>query len=306
MYGTGQSPSTSDGPYISDYIMILCTKTIVLSCMILLALAVRPSTSSGAPTDADAERPNVSGYINDLPRESLREKAQRRAIVRHRRASVPLLVHRGATTLAPENTLEAYAAAMDAGADGVEIDVHRTVDGVLYLMHDDTVDRTTNGSGKGWDMTYYELLQLSIKGAPSKHTRVPTLAAFLQLTRERAMLIHLDVKQPGIQEDIERMIDKADVWSHIVECNQGNAEKLQKHPKMRLLQYKGWIPERQGEPDMDAVRSFLEQPGDMIFCKDVELAVKALGRPKAEPVPLSDSLRTWWTPEGVLVATSVR
>ena len=71
------------------------------------------------------------------------------------------MVHRGAIKEAPENTLEAYAAAMDLGADGVEIDVRRTADGVLYLFHDDTLDRMTKGSGKVRNVTYYELLRLT-------------------------------------------------------------------------------------------------------------------------------------------------
>ncbi|MBI4605022.1 MAG: hypothetical protein HY721_23925 [Planctomycetes bacterium] len=59
----------------------------------------------------------------------------------------PILVHRGADRFAPENTLEAYAAAMDRGAGGVEIDIHRTMDGVLVLHHDDELGRTVEGAG---------------------------------------------------------------------------------------------------------------------------------------------------------------
>ena len=60
-----------------------------------------------------------------------------------------ILAHRGASGYAPENTLEAFALAAELGADGVELDVHLTSDGEMVVIHDETVDRTTNGSGLG-------------------------------------------------------------------------------------------------------------------------------------------------------------
>ncbi|MFY9588262.1 MAG: glycerophosphodiester phosphodiesterase [Actinomycetota bacterium] len=61
--------------------------------------------------------------------------------------------HRGAAAFAPENTLESIAAALSAGADGVEIDVRMSSDGVLVLMHDPDVARTTNGTGRVAELT---------------------------------------------------------------------------------------------------------------------------------------------------------
>src|SRR5215211_3121274 len=57
------------------------------------------------------------------------------------------LAHRGASALAPENTLEAFRVAVEAGAGGLELDVHMTLDKEIVVIHDVTVDRTTNGSG---------------------------------------------------------------------------------------------------------------------------------------------------------------
>jgi glycerophosphoryl diester phosphodiesterase len=65
------------------------------------------------------------------------------------------IAHRGAHTAAPENTLEAFKAAIALGMDGVELDVHLAATGEVVVLHDDTVNRTTNGRGKvaeiGWD-----------------------------------------------------------------------------------------------------------------------------------------------------------
>src|SRR5688500_1182799 len=70
------------------------------------------------------------------------------------------LAHRGASVLAPENTIEAFRLAVEAGAGGLELDVHMTRDGHMVVIHDATVDRTTNGSGAVSEMTLQELRRL--------------------------------------------------------------------------------------------------------------------------------------------------
>src|SRR5918999_1906855 len=67
------------------------------------------------------------------------------------------LAHRGASSLAPENTIEAFRLAVEAGAGGLELDVHMTSDRQIVVIHDATVDRTTNGSGAVSEMTLHEL-----------------------------------------------------------------------------------------------------------------------------------------------------
>lgn len=241
----------------------------------------------------------VLGYINHIPPESPEARTARHKKVTERRGRTPIMVHRGASAIAPENTLEAYNVAIDLGADGVEIDVHKSKDGVLYLMHDDTLDRMLNGSGKGKEKTYYEIVSLQYKnpkGPANQRTRVPTLAAFLELARRRAMLIHFDVKASGCQDDIIKMLDDADMWDQVVEVNAGNADKLRNHPKVKLLAYKGWFPSPTPE---DNGKQFLATPGDMVFIqKDPTPAVKALGRKPGPAVPLPTDLRAEWTPAG--------
>ncbi len=255
-----------------------------------------------AQADEEGAGVSVLGYIRKVPPESPQARAARCGKVARRRKAKPLMVHRGASKLAPENTLEAYAAAMDHGADGVEIDIRRSKDGVLYLFHDGTLDRMTNGAGKVSRLTYYELLKLGLKriyGTATRQTRTPTLAAFLVLARQRAMLIHLDVKEAGLQDEIEKMLNAADVWDHIVEVNAGNAEKLRHHSKVKLLRYKGWFPEGGAKPDLDAINALLVRPGEMIFCRDPRVPARFLGRRAREAVPLPDGIRAEWTPAGI-------
>lgn len=267
------------------------------SSIAVLLLAVPAAVAFAQAANNDANKSRL-GYINTLPSESAEAREARHKKIAERRSRTPILVHRGASRFAPENTLEAYAAAMDRGADGVEIDIRRTQDGVLYLMHDDTLDRTTEGSGKAKERTYYELLGCQMKGAPNERTRIPTLPAFIELARQRAMLLHLDVKEPGLQDEIERLFNEADIWDHVVEVNAGNAEWLRGHPRVKLLRYKGWLPQGGEKPDWPAIRKFLEQPGDMVFCKeDPALAVEALERKAPEAVPLPEHLWRRWSSE---------
>ncbi|MCU1421475.1 MAG: hypothetical protein JWN36_1126, partial [Microbacteriaceae bacterium] len=122
--------------------------------------------------------------------------------------------HRGDTEGAPENTLPALALAIESDADLVETDLQLTSDGVPVLMHDWTVDRTTNGSGPVWGMTYEQLSALDAGSWYSKEfagTRVPTLAQFLGILRPSTKRAMLELKGSwtaaqlrGVADDVDR------------------------------------------------------------------------------------------------------
>ncbi len=103
--------------------------------------------------------------------------------------------HRGASRLAPENTLPAIEKAIEMGFEVVEVDVRATADDVLILMHDSTVDRTTDGSGDVDEMTWAEIQQLTIPSdfpdVPDQ--TVPTFAEALAVMSGRA-LVDVDAK----------------------------------------------------------------------------------------------------------------
>lgn len=80
--------------------------------------------------------------------------------------------HRGVRVGAPENTMKAFLMAVEAGADMIETDTHMTKDGVIILMHDHTVDRTTSGTGRIRDLTYEEIMKIG--------PETPTLKEFLE------------------------------------------------------------------------------------------------------------------------------
>lgn len=73
-----------------------------------------------------------------------------------------IIAHRGASAHAPENTMAAFQLALELGSDGIELDVMLTRDNRMAVIHDDTVDRTTDGSGRVRDMTLAELQALNV------------------------------------------------------------------------------------------------------------------------------------------------
>lgn len=102
-----------------------------------------------------------------------------------------LMAHRGNSGLAPENTLAAFAKAVESGADWTELDVHLSADGEIVVMHDPTVDRTTDGSGAIVEMTLAQIKKLdagSWFGPEFAGEKVPTLREVIDLVGDRIRL----------------------------------------------------------------------------------------------------------------------
>ncbi|MEW6358718.1 MAG: glycerophosphodiester phosphodiesterase family protein [Planctomycetota bacterium] len=142
--------------------------------------------------------------------------------------SRPLVIaHRGASGAAPENTLAALQHAVDIGAGAVEFDVRRTADGQIVLMHDGSVDRTTDGAGKVEDLTLDQIRALDAgtwKGKRFAGERVPALRDALELLKGRAMPV-IEIKDEGIASEVVGQIMKMDMAANVtVICF--NAETL--------------------------------------------------------------------------------
>ncbi len=107
-----------------------------------------------------------------------------------------VIAHRGASAAAPENTLAAFVMAQQQGADGIELDVMLSKDGQLVVIHDDSVNRTTNGTGKVAEMTLADLKQLdagSAKDIKFAGERIPTLAEVFE-TFAGKFFINIELK----------------------------------------------------------------------------------------------------------------
>jgi len=104
--------------------------------------------------------------------------------------------HRGASGYAPENTLEAFRLAMDMGADGFELDVHMSKDGELVVIHDESVDRTTNGTGLVRDLTLAQLKELDASFGMEAYrgTKIPTLGEVFALIQNTRHIVNVEIK----------------------------------------------------------------------------------------------------------------
>ncbi len=108
-----------------------------------------------------------------------------------------IMGHRGAAALEPENTLRSIERAMEIGVDAVEIDVRLSKDGELMVVHDSTVDRTTDGSGPVSDYSLDDLKKLDAGGGQT----IPTLQEVMELVGYKVKLV-IELKE----EETERMV----------------------------------------------------------------------------------------------------
>lgn len=135
--------------------------------------------------------------------------------------------HRGASLIAPENTLEAFRLAARSGAGGLELDVHMTSDGRIVVIHDDTVDRTTEGTGLVRRMTLHEIrnLDAGYRFTPDggtaypyrgKGVRVPELGEVLREFPDHKVNIDIKEEQPGVEEALLETIRGTDAKDRVL------------------------------------------------------------------------------------------
>ena len=131
-------------------------------------------------------------------------------------SSVIVVAHRADWRNFPENSLEAIQSSIDMGVDMLEIDVQRTKDGVLMLMHDHNLDRMTTGSGNITETTWEEISKLNLKDHKGNVTsyKVPTLEQALLLCKDRIM-INLD-KADRYFDEVFALLEKTGTTNLIV------------------------------------------------------------------------------------------
>ncbi|MFW9808831.1 MAG: glycerophosphodiester phosphodiesterase [Candidatus Thorarchaeota archaeon] len=122
-----------------------------------------------------------------------------------------IIAHRGASGHAPENTLLSYEKAWRFGATMIELDVHETVDGHLVCIHDSTIDRTTNGTGKV-DSLSLEEIQSFDAGLGQK---IPLLEDVFTFARGKIQ-INIELKTAGIEEKLVRLVDDMELTNEVL------------------------------------------------------------------------------------------
>lgn len=168
---------------------------------------------------------------------------------------VVIIGHRGAAGRAPENTIPSIDKALELEADAIEVDLRQTADGTVVALHDEDVDRTTDGSGDVDEMTLAEVRSLdagSWFGPEFEGTRIPTLTEVLDAVPESTTLI-LEVKGghdthpgqiPRIVESLhERERDNVVLKSFAVEDLEVFEELAPTHPRLYVFAADlAWLP----------------------------------------------------------------
>jgi glycerophosphoryl diester phosphodiesterase len=122
-----------------------------------------------------------------------------------------ILGHRGASAEAPENTLRAFRLAVEQGADGVELDVQLAADGIPVVIHDATLERTTDGAGPVSALRAAELAAVRSRGEP-----VPTLAQAARWAAEAGAWVNVEIKDPAAAAAAVRVIAEAGLGARTV------------------------------------------------------------------------------------------
>ena len=138
--------------------------------------------------------------------------------------------HRGCSYAWPENTLQAFEAACKYNITGIELDIQLTKDNKMVVIHDETVDRTTNGTGKVKDFTLAEIKKLKIATHPGflgikKYTQIPTIEEVFDLLKphcqKKGLLINIELKNSrerydGMEDMILALVKEQGLEKNIV------------------------------------------------------------------------------------------
>lgn len=120
-----------------------------------------------------------------------------------------VVAHRGYSSKAPENTMAAFELALDVGCDGLELDVHLTKDGEVIVVHDHTLERTSNGTGIVEKHTLAELQKLDAGSwfAPEfKGERLPSLREVCELVKDKELLFNVELKVAQGYEQLNQKV----------------------------------------------------------------------------------------------------
>jgi glycerophosphoryl diester phosphodiesterase len=113
------------------------------------------------------------------------------------------IAHRGAKAYEPENTLQAFQKALELNSDGIELDVHLSADGHIIVMHDDTIDKMTNGKG---DINSYTLAELKSFRIAGKF-QIPTLNEVFDLV-DKKCFINVELKNADTSKNVVSLIEE--------------------------------------------------------------------------------------------------
>lgn len=205
-------------------------------------------------------------------------------------SNVLIWAHRGASGYLPENTIPAFKKAIELGADGVELDIHKTKDGELVVIHDELIDRTSDGKGWVKDFTLEELRAYNYNKTHPEcaHADIPTMREVFELIAPTNLTINIELKTgivfyEGIEADIIAMTKKFNMEDRVIYSSFNHAsvmkiKELDKNAKTGFLYADGPLdmPEYGQKHGVDALHPALynlQYPG---FIQDAKARGLAL------------------------------
>jgi len=163
-----------------------------------------------------------------------------------------IIAHRGASGIAPENTMASLKKAIEQKADGVELDVHLTKDNIPVVIHDETLNRTTDGSGYVKDYTFKELNKYDAGSHFDErfsNQKIPSLREVLELSSE-LKIINIELKNNkiyynGLEEKVLSLIKDYEIEDRVIisSFNHYSINKIREmNQKLELaILYKSWL-----------------------------------------------------------------
>ncbi len=194
-------------------------------------------------------------------------------------SSVIVAAHRGDWRNFPENSLEAIESAIQMGVDIVELDVQRTQDGVLILMHDATLNRTTTGKGKVAEVTMDSISKLRLRNGCAIRTihKVPTLEEALLLAKGKIML-NLD-KADRFFDEVYQLMKKTGTTKQVIMKGNKSSEQVREA-------YGEYLDEIIYMPIVNLDKPNAKEQLDA-FCKDLNpVAFELLFVKDSNPLPM--------------------
>jgi len=197
----------------------------------LLAMSIASAATAQPATAPSTQTPRMAKLLRDL---------------KDPKGPVMVVAHRGCHTEEPENSIAAFRRCIAVGVDVIETDVQHTKDGVLVLMHDQTVDRTTNGTGRVDSLTLAELKTLRLKlgkggpDAPLTGETIPTFEEALAVTNGQ-ILVDLDAKGTNLKRvwgDSLVLLERLGMLEQItVKMTAGRDDALMDQPILKRVNY---------------------------------------------------------------------
>lgn len=182
--------------------------------------------------------------------EKVLAKREKKATPKIKKNNLGIWAHRGCSLEYPENTLSAFRAAAELnGIKGIELDVQLTKDSKLVVIHDETVNRTTNGIGNVCELSLLEMKELAIEGKDGQVERIPTLEEVYDILapycKEKGLLINVELKNSqiryaGMEEKLlelakQKGIEEYIIYSSFLPESMGMIKMLEPKAKTAIL-----------------------------------------------------------------------